>query len=58
MPAAAQDIMKPLAKAYAQCKDVATVPVLKVVLKELATQIGVQLEKPVPRLHEYRLLVV
>ena len=50
--------MKPLAKAYAQCKDVATVPVLKVVLKELATQIGVQLEKPVPRLHEYRLLVV
>ena len=47
----AQDMMKPLAKAYARCKDVATVPVLKVVLKELTTQIGVQLEKPAPRLH-------
>ncbi|CAE7879395.1 nipblb, partial [Symbiodinium sp. KB8] len=36
-----RDMMKPLAKAYARCKDVATVPVLKVVLKELTTQIGV-----------------
>lgn len=36
-----QDLLRPLAKAYGRFKDIATIPVLKIVLQELNSRMGV-----------------